>query len=73
MSLPDPAKGKGANDPNATTREDVVKEIDILAACDHPNVMYLKEYFEESNKVYLITGECKCAGLKWRGVTRGEG
>lgn len=85
MSLPDPAKSKGANDPNASTREDVMKvsaslvwvgsrasigvlnrgprlclatclqEIDILAQCDHPNVMFLKEYFEESNKIYLIT------------------
>lgn len=34
-----------------------MKEIDILAACDHPNVMYLKEYYEENNKIYLITGE----------------
>jgi len=55
MSLPDPTKGKKANDPSISSREDILKEIDILARCDHPNVMFLKEYFEENNKVYLIT------------------
>jgi hypothetical protein len=32
-------------------REDIFKEIDILCGLNHENVVYLKEYFEESNKV----------------------
>ncbi len=31
--------------------EDIFKEIDILCGLNHPNVVYLKEYFEEGNKV----------------------
>eukprot|EP01023_Acetabularia_acetabulum_P065651 TRINITY_DN871_c0_g1_i6.p1 TRINITY_DN871_c0_g1~~TRINITY_DN871_c0_g1_i6.p1 ORF type:complete len:530 (+),score=101.03 TRINITY_DN871_c0_g1_i6:188-1591(+) len=37
------------------TREDIFKEIDILCGMEHENVIRLKEYFEENNKVYLIT------------------
>jgi len=56
MSLPDPATGvKSSSDPSISTRTDIMKEIDILAQCDHPGVMHLKEFFEENNKVYLIT------------------
>lgn len=36
-------------------REDIFKEIDILVGMNHENVIFLKEYFEEGNKVYLIT------------------
>ena len=32
-------------------REDIFKEIDILCGLNHENVVYLKEYFEEGNKV----------------------
>lgn len=32
-------------------REDIFKEIEILVGLAHENVVYLKEYFEESNKV----------------------
>ena len=32
-------------------REDIFKEIDILCGLDHENVVALKEYFEEGNKV----------------------
>jgi hypothetical protein len=32
-------------------REDIFKEIDILCGLNHQNVVYLKEYFEEGNKV----------------------
>jgi hypothetical protein len=31
--------------------EDIFKEIDILCGLNHENVVYLKEYFEEGNKV----------------------
>ena len=56
----------------ATFREDIFKEIDILVGMNHENVIFLKEYFEEGNKVYLITelltGQqssimCNCSSL----------
>lgn len=34
-------------------REDIFKEIDILCGLNHDNVLFLKEYFEEGNKVCL--------------------
>lgn len=40
--------------PEEFTREDIFKEIDILMGLKHANVMYLKEYFVEDDKVYLI-------------------
>jgi hypothetical protein len=41
-------------------REDIFKEIDILCGLNHENVVYLKEYFEEGNKV-SSSGECSVA------------
>lgn len=38
-------------------REDIFKEIDIVCGLHHENVVFLKEYFEEGNKV-----GCGCAG-----------
>ena len=32
-------------------REDIFKEIDILVGMNHENVIFLKEYFEEGDKV----------------------
>ena len=52
MALPKEGEKVGANE---SSREDIMKEIDILCALHHPNILYLKEYFIESNKVYLIT------------------
>lgn len=40
---------------NENTRDDIFKEIDILCDLTHENVIFMKEYFEENNKVYLIT------------------
>lgn len=37
---------------HACCREDIFKEIDILCGLNHENVVYLKEYFEEGNKVW---------------------
>ena len=37
--------------PGHACREDIFKEIDILCGLNHENVVYLKEYFEEGNKV----------------------
>ena len=42
--------------PMLVAQDDIFKEIDILIGLDHPNVIFLKEYFEENNKV------CCCAG-----------
>lgn len=52
MALPEPNAKAGDNE---NTREDIFKEIDILVGMNHENVIFLKEYFEEGNKVYLIT------------------
>lgn len=52
MALPGAGETPGENE---NTREDIFKEIDILCGMNHENVVYLKEYFEEGNKVYLIT------------------
>lgn len=40
-----------AVDLDVSCREDIFKEIDILCGLNHENVVYLKEYFEEGNKV----------------------
>eukprot|EP00210_Caulerpa_lentillifera_P006126 g5853.t1 len=37
------------------SRNDIFKEIEILCRTEHENVLYLKEFFIEGNKVYLIT------------------
>ena len=52
MALPEKGRMVGENE---NTRDDIFKEIDILVGLNHPNVIYLKEYFEESNKVSFIT------------------
>eukprot|EP00959_Pyramimonas_sp_CCMP1952_P141416 2959875-Pyramimonas_sp.AAC.1 len=36
-------------------REEIFKEINILADLEHANIIRLKEYFEDSDRVYLIT------------------
>lgn len=51
MSLPPP--GKQYNE-NESSRADIFKEIDILMALEHENIVFMKEYFEDDNKVYLI-------------------
>lgn len=48
MALPE--VGRQTSD-NENTREDIFKEIDILVGMEHENVIYMKEYFEENNKV----------------------
>lgn len=52
MALPPAGQQVGENE---STREDIFKEIDILCGLNHENVIYLREYFEEGDKVYLIT------------------
>ncbi|KDD72402.1 protein kinase [Helicosporidium sp. ATCC 50920] len=51
MALPPP----GGHTGNDVTREDIFKEINILLELNHPNIIYLREYFEEANRAYLIT------------------
>lgn len=46
---------KDVNMPCENSREDIYQEIDILCGLNHENVLFLKEYFDEDNKVYLIT------------------
>ncbi len=48
MALPE--RGRSVGD-NENSRDDIFKEIDILVGLNHPNVIYLKEYFEENNRV----------------------
>ncbi len=36
-----------------STREDIFREIEILVGLNNVNVVYLKEYFHESEKVSL--------------------
>ena len=45
-----PEAGRATSD-NENTREDIFKEIDILVGMEHENVIFMKEYFEENNKV----------------------
>lgn len=40
---------------NENTRSDIFKEIEILCGLQHKNVVYLKEFFEDDDRVYLIT------------------
>lgn len=74
MALPPVGQEVGENE---NTREDIFKEIDLLCGMNHPNVIFLKEYFEEGNKVYLITelltgGELLEAVLKRGNYTEDE-
>ena len=49
MTLPRP----GAS-PSRSRRGAIMREIDVLLDLEHPNVVGMKEYFVEHNKVYLI-------------------
>ena len=51
MTLPPPGRKAGDGE---STREDILKEIDILMSLKHPHVIFLKEYFEEPGRVYVI-------------------
>mmetsp|Transcript_47296 Transcript_47296/g.90280 ORF Transcript_47296/g.90280 Transcript_47296/m.90280 type:complete len:325 (-) Transcript_47296:800-1774(-) len=51
MELPPP--GQPANDEDFT-REEIFYEIKLLCGLKHANVVFLKEYFEEKDRVYLI-------------------
>ena len=55
-----PPIGANARD-HDSTREDIFKEIEILVGLAHENVVYLKEYFEEANKV--CAQQCSHIGL----------
>ena len=48
MALPEVGRQTGDNE---NTREDIFKEIDILVGMEHENVIFMKEYYEENNKV----------------------
>ena len=52
MALPEVGRQTGDNE---NTREDIFKEIDILVGMEHENVIFMKEYFEENNKVSIFS------------------
>lgn len=43
---------------NEETEKKLIKEINILKSMDHPNIMKVYEYFNTSNKLYIITEFC---------------
>ena len=51
MSLP-PADSESKEDQE--NRTDTLREIDAVLDLEHPNVVGMKEYFVENNRVYLI-------------------
>lgn len=52
MRLPEPNAEVGENE---NTRADVFREIEILCGIEHENVIFMKEFYEENHRVYLIT------------------
>lgn len=48
---------------NDNTWADVIAEVSILCRLDHPNIISLREFFIQSNKVYLVTNLVKGASL----------
>ena len=48
-----PPEGALAAD-GESTRLDIFKEIDIIMTLRHPNIIYMKEYFEENGRVYVV-------------------
>eukprot|EP00890_Picochlorum_soloecismus_P002934 jgi/Picsp_1/3641/NSC_06478-R1_calcium calmodulin-dependent protein len=48
-----PTDGHTAGD-GESTRDDIFKEIDIIMSLRHPNIIFMKEYFEETGRVYVI-------------------
>jgi serine/threonine protein kinase len=48
-----PPEGETAAD-GESTRTDIFKEIDIIMSLRHDNIIYMKEYFEEAGRVYVI-------------------
>ena len=56
MALPEVGRQTGDNE---NTREDIFKEIDILVGMEHENVIFMKEYFEENNKVSSCSDVCR--------------
>lgn len=44
---------------NETTRSMMRNEINIQKSLDHPNIVKMFEYFEESKKIYIIYEFCK--------------
>lgn len=44
---------------NDNTWADVIAEVSILCHLDHPNIITLREFFIQSNKVYLVTNLVK--------------
>lgn len=69
MNLPPP--GCKAAD-GESTREDIIKEIDILMSLKHKNIIYIKEYFEEDMRVYIIMEYLRGGELLESLISKGE-
>jgi len=39
---------------NEAERSDMINEIDILKQMDHPNIVKIYEYFEDSEHLYIV-------------------
>lgn len=52
MEVSAPGQDVGGND---NTWADVIAEVSILCHLDHPHIISLREFFIQSNKVYLVT------------------
>jgi serine/threonine protein kinase len=54
-------------------REDIFKEIDIQGNLNHENIIHLKEYYEEDNKVrggnVCVVSVCRSTGRGGTGIT----
>jgi serine/threonine protein kinase len=74
MTLPPPG-ARVAREAGESSREDILKEIDILfslAGGHHPNIIHLKEYFEEGGRVYIVMEYLKVGGNRERRGARRE-
>jgi serine/threonine protein kinase len=64
MEVAPPGQDVGGND---NTWADVIAEVSILCHLNHPNIISLREFFIQQNKVYLVTdlvkGAFSCACL----------
>ena len=40
-------------------RQCIVKEIELLSKCDHPNIVKLHEFYDEESRFCIITEYCK--------------
>eukprot|EP00892_Ulva_mutabilis_P006189 jgi/Ulvmu1/3942/UM018_0165.1 len=69
MEVVAPGQDVGGND---NTWADVIAEVSILCRLDHPHIISLREFFIQSNKVYLVTTLVKGGELLASVLQRGS-